>query len=524
MLSDVVVLTSSMTRITVSCDHGPYADGMRLGTTARRDAARSRREDAVRTSAHDHGWRRSPLAHTVVACTVGLAAVLVSMAACAPQVRSAIVQDVDLRTEQTFRPAPSARLARSNGAMTVARLPEPPRSPLPLRGDPSFDPSGLDDVERFWYDELWDTLSDEAYVSYSTEVARRDDLYHYGRTLHTIINSLLTAFRVTGDLALLDEVDRLSEHMRAHLRDGWRDTLDRTSGTRDGFLNWVYRAGGGSTAHQGKDLHVFDEMRTHALVAEFTWAFHNNRDLPSPGGVPYGERADAWQAYLLDHFEAKWRARNDVLGNRLPFLEHDSLHANMAFAKYHHYVGLLRDSSRDRNESERLSRRVLSHFVMVSLGDEQGVVWPRRLEATEDQHYLQPTTYARYVIMDVVTLHLEGAPAWSDRDLIDAIAITVLSLVIDPAAPAITFARDVGGGAARGGIPASPPTEFQPITENRYAISSYALLTAWDRTGSLATVTHVIHERRSERARHVQLPAAMLLAVGDQPVESAVRR
>ena len=491
---------------------------------ARRDTPRRRRENDVRTSGHDDGLRRSPLVPMVLACTVGLAAVLVSMTACAPQVRSAIVQDVDLRTHPTVRPAASARHGRSNDAMIASYRPAPPHSPLPLRGNPDFDPAGMDDVERFWYDELWDTLSDEAYVSYSTEVARRDDLYHYGRTLHTIINSLLTAFRVTGDLALLDEVDRLSEHMRAHLHDGWRDTLDRTSGTRDGFLSWVYRAGGGSTAHQGKDLHVFDEMRTHALVAEFTWAFHNNRDLQSPGGVPYGERADTWQAYLLDHFEAKWRARNDVLGSRMPFLEHDSLHANIAFAKYHHYVGLLRNSSRDRNESERLSRRVLSHFVMVSLGDEQGVVWPRRLEATEDQHYLQPTTYARYVIMDVVTLHLEGAPAWSDRDLIDAIAITVLSLVIDPAAPAITFARDVGGGAARGGIPASPPTEFQPITENRYAISSYALLTAWDRTGSLATVTHVIHERRSERARHVQLPAAMLLAVGDQPVESAVRR
>jgi hypothetical protein len=509
----------------VSCDDGPYADATRLWTPASHDAAFRRREDDVRTSTHDHRRRRSSLARFVLACTVGIGAVLLSTTACAPQVRSAVVENVDLRTQPTARPAPSARLGRSNDAMSAAWLPEPPRSPLPLRGDPTFDPAGLDDLERYWYDELWDTLSDEEFVSYSTEVARRDDLYHYGRTLHTIINSLLTAFRVTGDLALLDEVDRLTEHMRAQLRDGWRNTLDGTNGTRDGFLNWVYRAGGGSTAHQGKDLHVFDEMRTHALVAEFTWAFHNNRDLTSPGDVPYGERADAWQAYLSEHFEAKWRARNGVPGSRLPFLEHDSLHANVAFAKYHHYVGLLRGSARDRTEAERLSQRVLSHFVTVPLDGGQGVVWPRRLEATGDQHYLQPTTYARYVVMDAVTLHLEGARSWSDRRLLDAMAITVRALIIDPAAADITFTRDVGGGVARGGIPASPPTEFDPITENRYANSSYALVAAWDHTGSLATWTHAIHERRSQRTRDVHLPAAMLLTVSsDQRVEAAARR
>jgi len=443
--------------------------------------------------------------------------------ACVPQMRAEVTRDLALRDGPTARPAPSAQLAAPSAAVLTSSLgPVSISETLMLRGDPAFDANHLDSAVRFWYDELWDTLSDARFVAASTDLARSDDLYLYGRTLHTTINAILTAFRVTGDLALLDEVDRLAEHMRSQLRDGWRGTRDGTSGTRDGYLNWVHRTSGAS--HYGKDLHVFDEMRTHALVAEFTWAFHANRDLTSPSGVPYGERADLWRTYLTEHFEAKWRKRNNVTGSAFPFLEHDSLHSNVAFTKFHHYMGRMLSSDRHRDESERLSRRVQGHFVAITVEGERALVWPRRLEVQGEQHYLQPATYARYVLMDAVTLHLEGARAWSDPSLVAALAVTVRELIMDRDADEVAFHRDVGGGVARGGIPATLASDYEPITVERFADSSYAFVARWDRTGTIASWSLEVHERLDLNATGVHLPVAMLLALAsDRRVETTTR-
>ncbi len=458
------------------------------------------------------GSNRTSIRRRRALATMGAAAWLLTTAACAPVAGPTLAASAERRAQPTSRPAP-VRVVESTCVPGLRPQGFFPGGSLPLRGDPHFDPDRLPSAERYWYDELWNSLADPDIVAYSTSLASRDDLYSYGRTLSTRMGALLTAFRVTGDLAILDEVDRLAEHMRSQLRDGWRSTRDGSNGTRDGYLNWVQRHGSSRT-HSGKDLNEFDEMRTHALVAEFAWAFHNNRDLVSPDGVDYGERADVWTEYLTRHFEAKWRERRGLPQLAFPFLAHWSLHATVAFIRYHHYLGAILDSTGHAGEARRLTDQVLDRFVVARAGSDEAFVWPSRIDRDDDDdNYLQPSTYGRYVIGDAIALYLDGAYRWRDPGMAERFAATVREFVMGGAGPDAVFSRDVGGGIARSGIPASDPNGWSAPSASQYADSLFALTARWDGTGAIAARTCEMHERGSGRSPGVHLPAAMLLAL-----------
>jgi hypothetical protein len=468
---------------------------------------------ADRTAALPPPARARRRAGTAVALAVAL------LAACVPSSMASVTEGLVLRSEATPRPFPPAEpwqpcLAPDAYAELLV---EPPTPPRPLRGDPAFDPDRLAPAARVWYDRLWDAIVGPEQSRAITATAARDDLYHYGRGLHTHVLALLTAFRVTGDLALLDEVDRIAEHMRAQLSDPWRDTLDRTDGTRDGYVNWVFRTGD-SREHQGKDLHTFDEMRTHGLVAEIAWALHHNRDLASPNGVDYGARADVWTSYLLEHFEPKWRERHDVRPGDFPFLTSTSMHATVAFVKYHHYVARITGSAGHRDEAKRLTDLVRRHIASYRLDGATALAWPRTLvEAGGVRDYLQPSTYARYVVGDLVDLHLDGADAWPTGTM-SALAHTVRSLVIEEDDGATLFARDIGGGTARAGIAASEAGDWSRPTSGQFTISPTSFVALWDRTGEVAAVACALDEASSGTLRTVHLPTALLLALAGERI------
>lgn len=435
---------------------------------------------------------------------------LVLISACVPIATSAAVGEVDLRAEPTARRAP-VRVALNVCATHQLDLAPVPVGSLPLRGDPDFDPEALAPTARCWYDALWSAIDDPNMNDAIVSRARSDDLYEYSRPVHTHVVALLMAFRATGDLALLDEVARLAEFMRSRLRDPWRRTADGSDGTRDGYLNWVFGAGT-SDAHQGKDLHPFDEMRAHALVAEVAWALHHNRDLTSPNGFVYGDLADFWAGYLVDDFEEKWRERNGVAWPKFPFLEHESLHATVAFVKYHHYVGALLGSEPHHAEARRLSRDVLTAFSAVSSAAGTALVWPRTWTPDGSAPYLQPTTYVRYVVGDVIDLHLEGVGPWADPDLPVRLAATIQAFVLLDRDAGGGLARDVGGGEARGGIAASDRRSWDRLPDDRYAVSLYAAVARWDRSGEVAAITQAIAAWSTGDLRTVHLPSALLLA------------
>lgn len=380
---------------------------------------------------------------------------------------------------------------------------------LDLRGDPAFDPNALPAEVRCWYEELWSVIVDPDRAREVTASAASDDLYTYARPLQTHVVALLTAFRVTGDLALLDEVDRLAQHMRAALEDGWRGPAAADRDGTDGYLNWVWR-GSDSRQYAGRDVHETDEMRTHALVAEMAYAFAVNADLESPHGVDYAERAAFWRTYLVDHFEAKWRARSGAPWPEFPFLSRPHMHETVAFVRYHHYMAALTGKDAYAREAERLTEIVFGNMREASTASGPALVWPRSILSEGGQvDYLMPTTYARYVMSDAVDLHLEGVGRWADASVPTEMARSLAWFVMDDGAD--SFARDVGGGEARAGIRPAPESWVR-FTPAKYVVSPYALVTAWDDSGRVAEVSRAVYSAERAARRDVFIPAGLMLA------------
>ncbi|MEX2541115.1 MAG: hypothetical protein WD314_04875 [Trueperaceae bacterium] len=382
---------------------------------------------------------------------------------------------------------------------------------VPMRGNPEFERERLPRPAAQLYDALWESIALPEQLEYIEALAASDNLYNYGRLVQTHISSLLLAFRFTGDLALLDRVDELTQLMREQLDDSWRNVAsgDRRDGT-DGYLNWVWGQGT-SDHHVGKDLHVTDEIRTHALIAEVAWAFRLNEDLASPGGVDYGERGDFWQTYLQDHFEAKWRKRNGIAWPRFPFLQRPYVHPTLAFTKYHYYMHRLTEQPVYLREAMRLSELLFGEFFEVDTAAGAAFVWRRSIVSQGGgQDYLMPTDYSSLVIADALSLHLDGFYGWADPRVPRSLAATVSEFIIDNGA--IDFARDIGGGEIRAGIQPSSARDWERVTVSEFSINTFALLARWDETGEIGRVSAEIYERLSPEHHYPYIPVGLVAA------------
>jgi len=377
-----------------------------------------------------------------------------------------------------------------------------------LRGDPGFDPTQLSSVQRAHYDRLWQEINDPDNHHAIMLLAASDDLHTYGRALHGYVQSVLTAFRVTGDLALLDHVDNIAQRMRQELRDGWRNTLDRTDGTRDGYLNWVERSDSTST-HHGKDLMQANDMKTHALVAMIAYALHNNRDLTSPNGNDYAAHADFWHNYLVNHFEAKWRQRRDIHSG-FPIAIRPFTHTYYSWTKWHYYMWKLTGDDAYGNEANRMANALWSDIRSVSTPNGPTYVWPRGVLAEGNDHnYLHPTGYANNVYGDFVTFHLEGFHNWASNDHMQTFARTFTTFVMDTDDPLRNgFAADIGGASPKAGYHVDP--HWPRRSASAFINYQYALISPWDTTHRIADITQNIQNAYTDRDT-TRLAAALLL-------------
>ena len=359
-----------------------------------------------------------------------------------------------------------------------------------LRGDPSFDAATLSAEAAIWYERILESVEDGS----ALRLAGRDCVYHYGRTLNAYVQTVLLVFRLTGDLALLDHVDEIGERMRSELRDGWRGTTDGTDGTKDGYLNWVFRYDG--DAFKGKDTSIGNEMRTHALVASIAHALDVNRDLVSPGGRAYGKHADQWRDYLVNHFEAKWRERTGR-ATVFPFMLRPHTHTYYSWMRWHHYMGQLTGESGYRIEAERMATVLSEEVREVSTPTGTAYVWPRSVLAEGGSaDYLHPTTYARYVYGDVIEMHLEAFDWYASTAVMERFARTFTEFVMDKPNPVRDgFSGDIGGGVARGGLWSD---DWGRLSAAKYQISSYAMIGPWDGTGRMTDATKAIYEARGD--------------------------
>lgn len=441
---------------------------------------------------------------------------VLAFAGCAPPgVARAVkpVIDPPPRVEPYSR-EPSGTVSLSGTECTLSGVPESGDGAVfpdgdGLRGVPGFDSADLPAGARCWYEQLWTVIETPRRVRHIMEHATSNDLYRYARELNTYLTTMLTALRVTGDLKLLDEVDRLAQHMRAQLDDRWFGRAAFDAGSVDGYLNWVWDQST-STQHRGRDIHEIDEMRTHSLVAQLAWAFSVNQDLPSPNGVDYAERASFWLDYLVNHFEAKWRDRHDLPWPGFPILARPHVHETMEFIRYHHYMYLLTGKEPYRREAERLSDLIVDNFKEVETDSGPALVTPRSVLAEGgQQNYLIPTTYVRYVYLTAIDLYFQDFAPWSSDEVMEKLARSMSEFVIDDGAE--EFARDIGGGVSRAGIPASEADRWGRFSPARYNISPYALLSPWDDSGEIAEVSAAVFEGIPENQRDIYIPVAMML-------------
>ena len=407
---------------------------------------------------------------------------------------------------------------RFDGGGTQSPTPSPtptppaptPTSPSPntgsyqLRGNPNFSVSSLSAEEQKWYSWLWQAIDNPRPIPDATALAKSGDVFTYRGILQAYVHALLAAFRVTGDLRLLDEVDRLGQLMRSKLSD--------TNG--DGYLNWIDKWSSASK-FRGKDTNMAFDLKAHALVAEIAWALHNNRDLRSPSGRNYGANADYWKNYLVNHFEAKWRKRNGI-SSGFPFAQHIGFHTMHSFMKWHYYMGKLTGKGAYTREAERMANVFWQQeFKSVSSKYGTAVVWSRGLlSAGGQEKYLMPQDYARFVVQEAVDLHFEGFSHYKSNSNMKKFANTLTGFVISDSTYR-SFSRDVGGGVSRAGIPASA-TNWPKMVQTRFAESSWAFLANWDSSGkAAAAATKVFNDveymRYNPPPRRVFIPAAMFV-------------
>jgi hypothetical protein len=124
------------------------------------------------------------------------------------------------------------------------------------------------------------------------------DINTLGRNLNSYLTSILTLFRLTGDKALLTEVDRIMELERAKLSDceyHYKNVaeanpdgtpVDKRECTKDGFLNLIRRPKnneGADLQFIGNDHHEMDEILSHSIIAEVAYALFLNQDIGAFG-------------------------------------------------------------------------------------------------------------------------------------------------------------------------------------------------------------------------------------------------
>ena len=389
--------------------------------------------------------------------------------------------------------------SRAAGVAAQARMALPPPQSRPPTFhlsslDAAFSPSRLSSKQRADYDRLWAEI--DAHRAQRINDALRDDVYFYARPVTEHIQAVLIVFRMTGDLALLDHVDTVAEAMRSKLADGWRGTNDGTDGTKDGYLNWVFRPGGGGTdQHVGKDTRQIDEIGAHANVAAIAYALEVNRDLISPTGRDYGAHADFWKDYLVNHFEAKWRERRRSPSG-FPIMTTPTTITYLKWIRWHYYMGLLTGDSAYTAEAVSMADIWWDHMYPINTPSGTAYVYAPGMAGLggPNTHLLGATTYAGHLYGTAVEFRLEGFHHWASDETMRRLARTFTEFIIDTDDPIKNgMARDIGGGENR--LHLSPDTTRLRLGLPQYRDRNFALIAPWDVTGQMERLNVEVESR-----------------------------
>ena len=393
-----------------------------------------------------------------------------------------------------------------------------------LHGNPNFSTSNLSSEERLWYKRLWAALRHSDPSSKASSQARSGNLYDYARPLNETITVMLYAFRATGDLRLLDEIDRHLQLMRKELRTTWVDvngnSVTPNDGTKD-FRRWLFLR---DSSDYGKDTRIMDAVMAHALVAEAAYAFMLNRDLSSPSGVPYGQRAEFWREYLVNDFEQIWRIRTGETGK--DYWDHQVSHSWGSNVRWLYYMGQLTDEAAYHQEALVKGRALVNNQLDVSTPAGTAKIWSHKL--FDYSYGLQAFVYVRYDWMILTSLHLDGFTLY-DRSLLEKHAVTLSHFMMDNGSTDFSF--DVGGMQDRTGTRLTDNTRYlirtrdpwdgssltyARETRSRYATSALTQLAAFDPSGKIRTVSEAVYravESELDNPRRPFIPAGIFFTL-----------
>jgi len=378
-----------------------------------------------------------------------------------------------------------------------------PERPLTSWGISSeFRVSDLDPETGAWYrrvrlelaaerakDCLPAETAPEAYPLYpsSPTIAACSGVKHYlGRALNYHVTTLLTLFRVTGDAALLEEVDRVMELAKSRLRD--------TDG--DGYRNWAWLEW-----LDEKDFNLKEDSLAHGFIAEVAYVLERNAHLGTPAH-PYGAHAEEWKAYLREDFEGKWAGRGatrNTEGLPVSYI----FHPFMETLRYTVYMSkLFPEEARYRRLRAELTEIARSQFKRDGTERGDAFVWShfvRQLTegATPDTCLtFQHRTYPVQVMQVFVDLALEGHAPFSSDAAMRALSRSLSESILEPTEHGFMY-KDVGGprnssldlnvtrktrigGWCFSEIPYERPGYEDPfMSENIYLLLPWSLLTAW---------------------------------------------
>lgn len=433
-----------------------------------------------------------------------------------------------------------------------AEKPRDPRDPpaqegvarMSAKGNTAFDRSKLSSEARLWYDRLWAAINHDRPVVNAQKISQSDDSYAFARPLFQQHSALVLGLRATGDLKFLDEIDRSAQNLRKDLYDGWCGGVASTVklgayGTmkaKDGYLNFRRRANlDPSHNTYCRDVSDLEETLLHGHIAMLMNAYDENRGVPSPSGIDYGERADFWLNYLVNHFEAKWRERSGVQFPKMDFINMKFCHTFNQFNMYYYYVGKALTKRGDakgqayldyaNHTTDRMfeapyvpgkkpggfvdTNTPLGPAYVYSFGapGRSGSFGATNMEAC-------PTTYARYAIASQVEMYFEGFDRWDDASL-SRIATGIAYFVIDTDKVKSSSATIAAGVTGSKTVESIPPTEYR----NRFPVQTYsttnmAALAMWDDSGRIARFNDQLYdllEGSAGRPQRVNIPAAELM-------------
>lgn len=362
----------------------------------------------------------------------------------------------------------------------------PPPGDWNLLGVPSFNPSdpkfksgvsitnGSTNVTEFRNMHnglLWFANNPtEQFSSNTHSQLTSGDLYQLARTVRDRMQSFLIAFRITGDLRMLDVLTAWLKLSKQSMAVGYRDhDTSVVTWSASPYPCWITRGGGQPSNLYGTDHSVMNEIKWHASIAEITYALYLNRNFTSPGGHNYQTEYNFWYNYLVNQFTPKWSGggsadwRINYRGVRRPptystqsggnnnatqrygraaegawpiTVNGGDLHSAISQSHLAYYMGLLTGNPNGIAELNWASENfVTDSSQLVAAGSYgQARVWGhgQRGAGGSTSVTAQGATYLPYTIMDMTNMCLEGASPVVNTNLLKELANAVEAFVIIP--------------------------------------------------------------------------------------------